>query len=51
MKFVIFMFALVIVIAAIIGIWSVARQINYDLSYSDLVTETISQTVKQECIK
>ena len=31
--------------------WSIGRYVNYNLSYKDMVVETIKEQVKAECLK
>ena len=33
-----------------VSMWYLARYINYNLSYKDLVTQTIVESVKSECL-
>ena len=42
---------IVFMIAVSIACWQIGRAINYQLSYKDMVIETIKETVKEECLK
>ena len=43
-------YAVGLIVCIVVGYysWQLARTINYNFSYSDLVTETICETVKHE---
>lgn len=48
---VVIIIVIVFMIAVSIACWQIGRAINYQLSYKDMVIETIKEKVKDECIK
>lgn len=42
---------IVFMISVSIACWQIGRVINYELSYKDMVVETVKEIVKNECLK
>lgn len=52
MKLFILYFALLVCVSGLaFYIWKIGRGINYQFSYESMVTATIKETVKPECLK
>lgn len=43
--------AVVLFVAAVYGLWQLSRTINYNISYADMVEETVCEMVKPEHLK
>jgi len=51
MKNLMYIIAILGLIAAVYGGWCLERKIHYSLSYKSMVQETVREMVKEECLK
>ena len=47
----IYIIGIIIAIVIAIGFWQIGRKINYNLSYEDMVKQTVREMVKEDNLK